>query len=293
MKRLLLSTALILGTLTGVKGSGDLTTTDPVIDPQISKMLETVSQLATGVADLRTHVTTTSAQLERNVATLQESLTTVQTAQSAMNTTLQQLLPAIPAGDLPTFTALQTACTSLERSPPSFDETMITQLKNYLSSLHPNSLDRIKKRIAVAELAIEEYFNQIIDHKEWTKNQLLTAQNIVIFVAFAILNLWTFIQFFFTEWKFYPSLPPMTGGVTIMTLNNLVNANVTKSQSSQLSRIQATWKVKLSNPAVKSYISSLLGLEFLHKNSDILPKGIQRKLEAVMSTKSSFADLLP
>jgi hypothetical protein len=159
--------------------------------------------------------------------------------------------------------------------------------------LHQNALERNKKRVAIAEQIIVEYFNQIIDHKGWTKSQLLTPQNMVIFTACAILNIWTLYQFFCTSIKFYPSVPPMTGGVSVITLNNLVTAYVAQSQSMPLSRIQTTWKDRLSNPVVKSYISSLLALEFVHKNADISPKNIQRKLESVMSQQNSFADLRP
>lgn len=309
MKRLLLSTALILGALTEGKGA-----TLDGLSLKADEMQQQVQALQNKVTTAFDGLSSKTDELQQQVQALQDEIAALKTGAAAadegsrdlkndviaIQTTLQQLVPhTSPTISLDSF-AIHTAYTNLDRVSAistlhAFDNNAITQLHNivYSSSLNPNELDRLKKRVTIAEQAILECFNQIIDHKEWTIIQLFTFQNKVIFATCVLLNVLICFQYIFLGHTPYPSVSPMTGGVTIMSLNNFVMAWAAKLQSDTLSKIQIKWRDKLSNPEVKSYISSLLALEFVGKNIDFTPKSIQRKLESAMSQKCSFAELRP
>lgn len=199
------------------------------------------------------------------------------------------------------LTRIQSTFRNLDQQDQPLDYERLNIIHTSMLETNPISeLTRFNttEREKSAEKIILRYLEEVIDYTPFSWRRFASGQNLTILGALTGAH-----TLLITAGTVYPALAPLTGGVTLATIN-LVSTTAslyikdygwpkaiicsTYCQKDPQTSIQATWKTRLSNPELKIYFAQLLSYILVSQNLDISPTTIYKKLDELFLNSNNF-----
>jgi hypothetical protein len=274
MKRLLLSTTFILGTLTGLNASGEESHTiteqakprSPTGGSQRVDPVVPVDLISTLSADI--------AAVSRDVATLRTAL-----------------IPAIPTpSTTPLDTFFATAFTALNSIQK---EQALNEITARIVTVYPSTT---KDALHSIEVSINSVIDNILSYEPttfWTPH-VCAMLSMCIAADLYLVTLFSFGVDKDSNWRVGITVPmggASTFGICLAALTKFFTWWKESEHSNTFLKIQKTWGKTFSNPQEKAFLVKVLSHYWISKRLDGAAKGIQKALKNTFSHAKNMTDL--